>query len=277
MSVRAFDWQAEFAKDERVTAMDQSCLTIRRWLKRAKREGNASSRDTATSATVPSAPGSNPALAEAADQSIDVKLAAAPSVEPAALAPIDSANQQIDIDMGLSDGMASTCHLRESQAGDQDVDMEEGENDCPLCKEDRDDSDSLLCDTCDQVYHTYCVGLYAVPKDNWFCPVCAPAHETPSSRCAPEQLFKELQELNGMLVHACSCDAAACTDATFSATCKPMKLALQCMSWLSFNADIRPTSFIEHLAKLLAFHAAHCAVGDTCLVPLCHTLRLQGA
>ncbi|OJJ47009.1 hypothetical protein ASPZODRAFT_31362, partial [Penicilliopsis zonata CBS 506.65] len=43
---------------------------------------------------------------------------------------------------------------------------------CPVCGNDDNEEVLLLCDGCDVAYHTYCVGLDAVPPGNWYCDQC---------------------------------------------------------------------------------------------------------
>uniref|UniRef100_A0A8R7UAC7 Methyl-CpG-binding domain-containing protein 9 n=1 Tax=Triticum urartu TaxID=4572 RepID=A0A8R7UAC7_TRIUA len=45
---------------------------------------------------------------------------------------------------------------------------------CKVCGIDRDDHIVLLCDGCDDEYHTYCLNppLTRIPRGDWFCPSC---------------------------------------------------------------------------------------------------------
>ena len=46
---------------------------------------------------------------------------------------------------------------------------------CEVCgREDMEDDDlALICDGCNRVYHTFCIGLHAVPTDDfWLCATC---------------------------------------------------------------------------------------------------------
>ena len=55
----------------------------------------------------------------------------------------------------------------------RDADNDTG---CMVCNGRGDDHLFLLCDSCDQGAHTYCVGLgYLIPRADWFCSDCAPA------------------------------------------------------------------------------------------------------
>jgi hypothetical protein len=33
----------------------------------------------------------------------------------------------------------------------------------------------LICDGCEQGYHIACIGLAAIPTDDWFCQICKPS------------------------------------------------------------------------------------------------------
>jgi len=43
---------------------------------------------------------------------------------------------------------------------------------CTLCGGDHDEVNLVLCDCCDNGFHTKCIGLAAVPAGDWFCPRC---------------------------------------------------------------------------------------------------------
>ncbi|OQR91713.1 hypothetical protein ACHHYP_04446 [Achlya hypogyna] len=144
---------------------------------------------------------------------------------------------------------------------------------CLVCNIDENDDESLLCDECGNVYHTYCVGLHAVPSGDWFCPSCARVYSTQSSLKAPELMVKDLKRMDKWLVHSCQCDAAACDDEAFGTYCAHLKKALKVMSWLSFNPEVRAVGFADKMAKLFAFHAIHCQVGPACPVPLCRKVH----
>eukprot|EP01084_Bolivina_argentea_P019393 36066_1 len=43
---------------------------------------------------------------------------------------------------------------------------------CKICQRTDDHQNSLLCDGCDDCYHTYCIGLDNVPLGDWYCQTC---------------------------------------------------------------------------------------------------------
>lgn len=46
-----------------------------------------------------------------------------------------------------------------------------GEEGCKVCGRDEDHANLLLCEACNEEYHTYCLDppLECVPDDDWFC------------------------------------------------------------------------------------------------------------
>ena len=44
---------------------------------------------------------------------------------------------------------------------------------CQVCREDDNEDVLMYCDSCNKLYHTYCVGLGEVPRSHWFCEQCA--------------------------------------------------------------------------------------------------------
>ncbi|PGH23749.1 hypothetical protein AJ80_02179 [Polytolypa hystricis UAMH7299] len=53
-----------------------------------------------------------------------------------------------------------------------EVDDDSDSQPCPVCGDDGNEDLLLLCDGCDAVSHTFCVGLDAVPSGPWFCDQC---------------------------------------------------------------------------------------------------------
>ncbi|CAF3818519.1 unnamed protein product [Adineta steineri] len=57
---------------------------------------------------------------------------------------------------------------------------------CAKCNKTHDEANMMFCDRCDRGYHTYCVGLEAIPEGSWQCSACdSPAPPPPSSSPAP--------------------------------------------------------------------------------------------
>ncbi|CAF3956905.1 unnamed protein product [Rotaria sp. Silwood2] len=50
---------------------------------------------------------------------------------------------------------------------------------CAKCNKTHDEANMMFCDRCDRGYHTYCVGLEAIPDGSWQCSVCDPPMPTP--------------------------------------------------------------------------------------------------
>eukprot|EP00956_Cyclotella_meneghiniana_P004158 scaffold5102_cov76-Cyclotella_meneghiniana.AAC.12 len=53
-----------------------------------------------------------------------------------------------------------------------------GEEGCKVCGRDEDHANLLLCEACNEEYHTYCLDppLECVPDDDWFCDSCKKLH-----------------------------------------------------------------------------------------------------
>ena len=51
--------------------------------------------------------------------------------------------------------------------------LDEESKPCPVCGEEDNEDQLLLCDGCDSAYHIYCLGLDGVPHCAWFCDVCS--------------------------------------------------------------------------------------------------------
>jgi hypothetical protein len=43
---------------------------------------------------------------------------------------------------------------------------------CQICKSGDNDDKLLLCDKCDNGFHTYCINLSTIPSGKWFCADC---------------------------------------------------------------------------------------------------------
>ncbi|CAF4320934.1 unnamed protein product [Rotaria sp. Silwood2] len=56
---------------------------------------------------------------------------------------------------------------------------------CAKCNTTHDEANMMFCDRCDRGYHSYCVGLEAIPDGSWQCSACDPPVPPPSSSPAP--------------------------------------------------------------------------------------------
>lgn len=56
-----------------------------------------------------------------------------------------------------------------TESDDEGVVQRDG---CRVCKKDNDHTNMLLCEDCSAEYHFYCIGLKAVPTEDWFCGKC---------------------------------------------------------------------------------------------------------
>lgn len=80
----------------------------------------------------------------------------------------------------IGPAISSYVVLDKTQVADIDPSMvvdeiydEPEDRPCPVCRDDDHEEVLLACDGCDAYYHTYCIGLDAVPPGHWFCDNCA--------------------------------------------------------------------------------------------------------
>lgn len=50
---------------------------------------------------------------------------------------------------------------------------------CIICGQPHHEEEMMFCDVCDRGYHTFCVGLGAIPSGRWICDCCQRAPPTP--------------------------------------------------------------------------------------------------
>lgn len=53
-----------------------------------------------------------------------------------------------------------------------ELDADPDSQPCQICREDDNEDVLMYCDSCNKLYHTYCVGLQEVPMAHWFCEQC---------------------------------------------------------------------------------------------------------
>ncbi|KAI8851941.1 hypothetical protein BC829DRAFT_431085 [Chytridium lagenaria] len=89
-----------------------------------------------------------------------------------------------------------TISVERKVAGDDDnmiddyaSDEEEEVTACMICSNSENEEAMLLCDGCDQGFHSFCLGLNAVPQGDWFCYMCSdnmqPVSIPPAEAAAP--------------------------------------------------------------------------------------------
>ncbi|OQS06422.1 hypothetical protein THRCLA_01537 [Thraustotheca clavata] len=169
-------------------------------------------------------------------------------------------------------------HILVQEENDDDDEEEEESDDeiaakmCMICGRDENDTQSLVCDGCDDVYHTYCIGLLSVPPGDWFCPGClAKQYEDFTQTFMGESL----ETLNRWLYHSCACDARKdyCQNEAFSKVCVFMKRLLRTVAFLSSNGELNNSVMQSKLTRVISHHIATCKEGVYCPVPLCNQLR----
>ena len=54
---------------------------------------------------------------------------------------------------------------------------------CMVCRSGDSEDELLICDTCEQSYHTFCLDtpLPSIPPGSWSCPACVAAVSNPYS------------------------------------------------------------------------------------------------
>ncbi|GLE10208.1 hypothetical protein PINS_up022233 [Pythium insidiosum] len=99
----------------------------------------------------------------------------------------------------------------------------------------------------------------------------------PDELSIADSLEANAEKSNQLLIHACNCDDAKCTDATYHALCGHMKRFLRTACWASHNEKWIKYRVARSIAALLSYHSLHCALAPTesCNVPLCDELRAE--
>lgn len=78
---------------------------------------------------------------------------------------------------------------------EQRVDSDESDDEwsvtCRICGEEGDETQLLLCDgedgTCNNAYHTGCIGLDQIPRNRWLCPECQSLEDLRSASSEDEE------------------------------------------------------------------------------------------
>lgn len=69
---------------------------------------------------------------------------------------------------------AQTRKAKQESSSSSSESSEEDDVVCEACNKDENDNKLILCDTCDDGYHTYCLKpkLNKIPEGEWHCPKC---------------------------------------------------------------------------------------------------------
>ncbi|OCT79958.1 hypothetical protein XELAEV_18026773mg [Xenopus laevis] len=62
---------------------------------------------------------------------------------------------------------------------------------CIICGQPHHEEEMMFCDTCDRGYHTFCVGLGALPSGHWICDCCQNVPSTPKKGARKVKNSKE--------------------------------------------------------------------------------------
>jgi histone demethylase JARID1 len=90
-----------------------------------------------------------------------------------------------------------TSILQDNLDSDSDSDLEDSS--CLICKKNSDPANTLLCDSCNKPYHTYCLSppLSKIPKDSWCCVNCVIGNGYYGFKDSPiEYSLRDFKDLN---------------------------------------------------------------------------------
>ncbi|EQC31408.1 hypothetical protein SDRG_11009 [Saprolegnia diclina VS20] len=288
-----YSWSTEYKNDKRVLGMRDACKAILLMLNKDDAElpdpsirGYATSTKKARVAAPPAKPKPAVAAPKVAVK-VDRRPRKAPSVPDDGSSTADSdyiargtfTNPMDDMSEYESDDSLPPPRLApkiyekvevdEDDNGDDDSDDENADKACQICNLNENDSQSLICDTCEDVFHTYCVGLADVPENDWFCPTCLGAEY---HRLTQQFATEPLSVLNSWLVHACGCDAR-------NDVCKSPSLARICVFFKRLVRSLARTDGVlrTKFGMLLTHHIASCPEKLYCPVPLCNQMRRRKA
>ena len=73
----------------------------------------------------------------------------------------------------VADKVQAVTHDEETYADeDEEQDYDSSRWRCIICGRADQEDVLLLCDSCNDAYHTYCLDLDGIPEGDWFCPNC---------------------------------------------------------------------------------------------------------
>ncbi|ETW09255.1 hypothetical protein H310_01654 [Aphanomyces invadans] len=247
-AVAEYDWNAEFNKDKRLKEMKGACYQI---LSRLKLAEEAAKEVTRPKKTVP-------LNLESSSSSTDSDV-----LHKTYWNPMD---EMSEYENDGSDRPRTPAVAIKVSDPDDDID-DESDKPCAVCHRNDNAGDSMFCDSCDEVYHTYCVGLHAVPEGSFFCPPCV---KKTSAVLLERFMDATVSDLNDVLIHVATCPSTdePCNDSAHKGHCEFYKNFLRCMSML--NLQIQGTKIAAKLASALGYHAAHCRESTFCNVPTCN-------
>ncbi|KDO33448.1 hypothetical protein SPRG_02255 [Saprolegnia parasitica CBS 223.65] len=288
-----YNWSTEYKNDKRLLEMRDACKTILLMLNKEDAElpepsirGYPTSAKKARVAAPPAKP--KPALAAPkVAVKVDRRPRKAPSVPDDGSSTADSdyiargtfTNPMDDMSEYESDDslppprpapkIYEKVEVEDDDGGDDDSDDENADKACKICDINENDSQSLLCDLCEDVFHTYCVGLPDVPKNDWFCSTCLAAEYI---RLTHQFMAEPLAVLNTWLVHASGCDARddVCQSASLARICVFLKRLVRA---IALTDGVLRAKFGE----LLTHHIGGCTEKLYCPVPLCNQMRKRKA
>ncbi len=85
-----------------------------------------------------------------------------------------------------------------SQKQSKQKDSEPPSDGCRICGRDDDHAHLLLCESCNDEYHTYCLGISEVPEGDFYCPTCQKTKKHLKSFCRDDSLDEQVAALPPM-------------------------------------------------------------------------------
>ncbi|KAH9092741.1 hypothetical protein Ae201684P_008410 [Aphanomyces euteiches] len=247
-----YNWNVEYKKDKRLKEMKDACHQIFMRLK----EVEASYEKAAP-------PVKTETISEKMPVTVDLESSASNTDSDGRITFVNPMDEMSEYE-NESDRPGGSHVAVESS--DQE---EPNDTPCFVCGIDDDDDESMICELCNNVCHTYCAGYFDVPESDYYC---APCIKKRYAAILDTFIAEDVSKLHEWILHAGTCPvytsdpSLPCSDAH----CTFMKSFLRCMSWLLFNQELRGTPLADKLARLLGYHAARCTETTYCSVPLCN-------
>ncbi|ETV88533.1 hypothetical protein H257_00102 [Aphanomyces astaci] len=250
-----YNWNVEYKKDKRLKEMKDACYQMLTRLKIA--ETSAKEASARPKKTVPVVPYNLDSSSSNTDSDGRNKSFSNPMDEMS----------EYENDGSDRGPRAASVTVDLSDRDEDNEDEDDSDTPCVVCKRNDNDMESMFCETCDDLYHTYCAGIYQVPEGPFYCPPCS---KKTAAVLLQRFMAASPSDLNDMLVHVASCPSMEepCVHPTHKDHCSFVKNLLRCAAMLS--VQLQGTKVASQLALALGYHAAHCHGAHFCHVPHCN-------